>query len=215
MGRLKNGPMGTNVGKLGGFVSYFLNGELVTRSIGKVNHWSDAQYAVQLSTSLVNDLLGPLKDFVNISMKYAPKPKRSWSAFTLATSENKMKAIKGIFPELEIDYSKIVLAIGDIPVPVNPAVQLADGRITFAWEADLSSERTDPNDQIMCVAYFPETFQAFTIRGGAKRIEERQHIKLPSFTEEMIIETYMCFISEDRKEVSNSVYLGQLIWTKD
>jgi len=207
--------MGTNVGKLGGFVSYFLNDELVTRSIGKVTHWSDAQYAVQLGTSLVNDLLAPLKDFVNISMHYAPKPKKSWSAFTLATSENKMKAITGVFPDLKIDYTKVVLAIGKLPAPVNPKAQLADGRITFSWEADLSSENTDPSDRVMCVAYFPETFQAFTIRGGAKRTEEIQHINLPSFTEEMLIETYMCFISEDRKEVSDSIYLGQLIWTKE
>jgi hypothetical protein len=30
----------------------------------------------------------------------------------------------------------------------------------------------------------------------------------------MRIETYICFVSEDRRRVSDSVYLGQLNWTK-
>lgn len=207
--------MGTNVGKLGGFVSYFLNGELITRSIGVVTHWSDAQYAVQMGTTLVGEVLAPLKEFVGITMKYSPKPKKTWSAYSLATSENKLKAITGVYPDLEIDFTKVVLAVGDIPVPVNPKAELSNGRITFTWDADLDAEGADPYDQVMCVAYFPETFQAFTIRAGAKRGEEQQHINLPSFTEEMTIETYMCYISEDRKRVSNSIYLNQLIWTNE
>jgi hypothetical protein len=214
MGKLINGPMGTNVGKMGGYVSYFLNGELVTRSIGVTDHWSDAQLANQMRTGLTTALLKPVKDFINIGMKYSPKPKKSWSSYTLATSVNKKQATKGIYPDLEIDFEKVVLAIGDIPVPLNPKVQLNDGRITFTWDADLSSAGTDNNDQVMCAAYFPETFQSFNVLSGAKRGEEKQDISLPSFTEEMRIETYICFVSEDRRRVSDSVYLGQLNWTK-
>ncbi|WP_139298307.1 DUF6266 family protein [Pedobacter hartonius] len=215
MGKLINGPMGTNIGKLGGYVSYFLHGELVTRSIGVIDHWSDAQYANQMRTGLTTALLKPVKALINIGLKYSPKPKRSWSAYTQATSINKKQAIKGIYPDLEIDFEKVVLAIGDIPVPLNPQVQLSDGRIRFTWDADQQADGADQNDQVMCVAYFPETFQAFNQLSGAKRGEEKQDITLPSFTEEMRIETYICYVSEDRRRVSNSVYLGQLIWNKD
>lgn len=214
MGKLTNGPMGRNVGKLGGFVTYLLNGEWVTRSIGVVDHWSDAQYAVQMRTTLVTALLKPVKKVINAGMKYSYKKKRSWTAYTLATSLNNPAAIMGEYPELEIDFAKVVLAVGAIPVPQNPKAVLKDGRITFTWESDLDNKEADEDDRVICVAYFPDTFQAFNVLEGARRGEEQQVIKLPSFTEEMNIETYMFFISDDRRRVSNSVYLGQLIWTE-
>lgn len=213
MGKLKKGPMGKNVGKVGGVVTYLLNGEWVTRSIGVVEEWSDAQYEIQMRTALITGLLKPLKKVVRTGMMYCPKPKSNWTAYTMATSSNNPSAIKGEYPDLEIDFEKVKLAIGDIPVPLKPAVQLKDNRIIFTWEADLDTEGTDEDDRVMCVAYFPETFQAFNVLDGAKRGEEQQVIKLPSFTEEMRIETYMCFVSDDRRRVSNSVYLGMLHWT--
>ncbi|MET1055139.1 MAG: DUF6266 family protein [Pedobacter sp.] len=215
MGKLINGPMGTVVGKVGGYVTYFLNGELVTRAIGVVDHWSDAQYAVQMKTALITALLKPVKPVIRKGMKYTPKPKRTWTAYSMATSANNPAAITGDYPELKIDYGKVVLSLGDIPAPLNPKVQLSDGRIAFTWEADLDREGADVDDRVMCVAYFPETYQSFNVTDGAKRGEEYQEIKLPSFTEEMKIETYICYFSEDRKQSSNSVYLGQLTWTKD
>jgi hypothetical protein len=215
MGKLINGPMGTSIGKMGGYVSYWLNGELVTRSIGVVDHWSDAQYAVQMRTALITALLKPLKPVVKKGMKYSPKKKKSWSAYALATSVNNPAAIKGGYPDLEIDFANVVLAIGEIPAPLNPEVKLSGGRITFSWEADLEREGADEDDRVMCVAYFPETAQSFNVTDGVKRGEEREEIKLPTFIEEMRIETYICYFSEDRKQASNSVYLGQLLWTKE
>jgi len=216
MGKLINGPMGTSVGKLGGVVTYQLNGQWVTRMIGVVDHWSEAQYAVQMRTALITALLKPVKDVIRIGMKYSPKPKKTWTAYTMATSSNNPGAIMGEYPKLEINYEKVILSIGDIPVPLNAKAELKDGRITFSWEADLETDGTDEDDRVMCVAYFPESFQAFNvIRNGARREEEQQIIKLPSFTEKMNIETYMCFVSDDGKRVSNSIYLGQLIWDEE
>jgi len=214
MGKLKIGAMGTNIGKIGNTVSYPLNGEIITRMIGVRTGSSVLQNEVQERTALLNEFKKPIDEFIRIGLKINPKRKKGWSWYNDFMSINNPQAIAGIYPDLEINYEKIVLAKGNIPVPLNSKVTLNNSILNFSWEADLEIKGTDEGDQIMCIAYFPEILQAFTVLSGAKRGAEEQTIQLPSFTRKMVIETYMCFISDDRKRISNSLYTGQLIWDK-
>jgi hypothetical protein len=106
MATKKSGPLGTLVGKTGGYVSYYRMGQLVTRAIGVVSHWSDKQKAVQMGTALVTCLLGSMKTFIKIGFRNTPKP-HNWNYYVKATSVNKLGAIKGIFPNLSIDFEKV------------------------------------------------------------------------------------------------------------
>lgn len=206
--------MGTYVGKMGDYVSYYLNGKLVVRYIGKVNHWTDSQLEVQMKMALVSRLLKPIKDFVNTSFRYAHRP-IGWSANNMFVSLNNPRIIAGVYPDLTIDFEKVVLSKGDILVPQNTQVSITGNALKFRWDADLDKEGTDENDQVMCLAYFPQNLQAFMVLSGNKRGVEEHTIALPSYTTDMVIETYLCFISEDRMYTSDSVYTGQLIWDKN
>lgn len=97
---------------------------------------------------------------------------------------------------------------------MNAEVKLADKKLQFSWAPDLENEENDPSDQVMLIAYFPQTFLALTVKNGSPRTAGKHDIRLPSFKKAMVIETYMAFISEDRERVSDSIYLGQLIWDK-
>jgi hypothetical protein len=211
MATKKNGPLGTLVGKTGGYVTYYRMGQLVTRSIGVVTHWSDAQKSVQMGTSLITYLLESLQDFTKIGFKNTPKP-RTWSAYNMATSVNKLGALGGEYPNRYINIQDVVLAKGSIPAPVGATVRMVENSIAFNWEPDLAIDGADKSDQVMCLAYFPDINRSIMELNGSKRGVGEHILVLPSFSETMVIETFMCFVSADKEESSDSVYGGQLVW---
>jgi len=206
-----DGAFGDFQGRMGNMVFYKLNGKTVGRTIGKVETFTENQKEVHERTSLISPLLNPLMDFIRIGFKNTPKP-WGWDFYSVATSLNKPGAIKGKYPDLEINYEKLILSKGDIAPPKNPKVQLNGNSLQFSWDPDTDANHADTRDQVMLVAYFPETTKAVFLTSGARRTEGLDQLNLPSFNEDTIIETYMSFIADDRKDVSNSVYVGQLTW---
>jgi len=211
MKKKKKSIKGEFIGRKGNIVSYVLNGQLVSRTIGEVTSWSHAQKQVQMKTSLISPILKATKKYIDLGFKTTPRLE-TWSINNKATSENNPAAITGIYPDFILDYSKLLFSMGTLPMPKNALVQLIDNVITFTWEADLENENADEDDQIMLLAYFPETLSTMTVLSGARRTEQQDKIVLTSWTKQTVIETYLSFVSEDRNSVSNSVYTGQLIW---
>ncbi|SEA61335.1 DUF6266 family protein [Pedobacter hartonius] len=209
-----DGAFGDFHGKMGNMVFYKLNGKTVGRTIGKVENFTEKQEEVLKRTELISPFLNPLIDFIRIGFKNTPKP-WGWDFYSVATSMNKPGAIKGKYPDLKIDYEKVILSKGAIAPPKNPKVKLTGNSVEFSWDPDTDANGAETRDQVMLVAYFPETLKAVFLSSGARRTEGVDQLKLPSFNEDTIIETYMSFIADDRTDVSNSVYAGQLTWKGD
>ncbi|CAM4170481.1 hypothetical protein SAMN06265348_105369 [Pedobacter westerhofensis] len=210
---LLDGAFGDFTGRIGNMVFYKLNGKIVGRTIGIVETYSEKQEEVRMRTQLISPFLTPLKDFIRVGFRNTPKP-QDWDFYSVATSVNKPGAIKGIYPNLEINYKKVILSLGSVPSPKNPKVILNDNILEFSWEPDLDAGGADLLDQVMLVAYFPQTLKAVFITSGARRTAGTEKLKLPSFNEKTVIETYISFITDDRTDVSNSVYTGRLTWKK-
>jgi hypothetical protein len=211
MAILRPGALGILIGRVGNMVFYELNGKIVGRRIGVVSSYSNAQLGNQMEFGLTTLLLNPVDQFIRAGFKTTPK-EPGWTFHSMAFSLNKKGSLKGSYPDIEIDFSKVIFSMGNLPLPKNPKVKLAGNQLQFSWEADLDNKENDEKDQVMLVAYFPETLQAMTVQSGSLRTLEKHDMLLPSFKEKKLIETYMAFISEDRERVSNSVYLGQIIW---
>lgn len=209
-----DGAFGDFTGRIGNMVFYRLNGKIVGRSIGKVEHFSEKQEEVQMRTSLITPFLTPLLEFIRIGFRHTPKP-QSWDFYSVATSVNKPGAIMGKYPKLKINYKKVILSMGAVPPPKNAKVTLNDKVLEFTWDADLETKNADSMDQVMLVAYFPETLKSVFVTSGARRTAGTDKLNLPSFNEKTVIETYMSFITDDRTDVSNSVYMGRLIWKEN
>ena len=213
MAILKNGINGPVIGKFGNKVAYLLNGQNIIRGIGIVNHWSDKQLANWIRTAIITDLLNPVLDFVRIGFD-SVKNKYD-TAYNSALSLNKKTATKGTYPNVEIDFPKVRFSQGIIPAPKNTLVKLEGNNLFFNWDPDIETSGTGKRDQVMLIAYFPEYKKAISLRSGARRMEGKEQLKLTSFTKQMVIETYMSFIADDRKNVSDSVYCGQVLWQED
>lgn len=214
MAILTNGINGPATGRIGDLL-FYLNkrGQLICRTIGVKTSSKGGELANQKGTALTTALLDSVKEFIKIGFQNIP-PDKNWHYYNYATSVNKLNAIKGIYPNQEIDYQKVMFSIGDLPLPKNPKVTLNNSVIDFTWDADMETAGTDRRDQVMLVAYFPESMRSICLASGARRTEETEKLKLPLFTKKAVIETYISFIGDDRKTLSNTVYAGQLIWDK-
>jgi hypothetical protein len=208
-----DGAFGDFHGKMGNMVFYKLNGKTVGRTIGKVESYSDKQYEVQMRTELISPFLTSLKGFIRIGFRNTPKL-QSWDFYNMAMSVNNPSIIKGRYPDLEIDYKKAILSAGAIPPPQKPSVKLGNNLLEFSWDPNMDAEGADSRDQVMLLAYFPETSRSIFLLSGARRTEGIEQLKLPSFDGKTRMETYISFIADDRADVSNSIYTGRLTWKK-
>jgi hypothetical protein len=199
-------------GRIGGIVYYYLNGVLVARTIG-VNDGppSVLQQAGRVATKIVANFLNPLKSFIKVGYELDAKINKS-QAYNQAYSYLRKNAIKGTYPDLELDYGKVLLTWGGMPLPPNPRVAVTDRGLTFTWDIAGEVAGTHWTDQVMVVAYFPERNSAFYLTGGARRDAGAEFLPLDGMIRGQVVETYFSFIADDRSSIATSVYTGRLLW---
>ncbi|SEA28226.1 DUF6266 family protein [Pedobacter hartonius] len=210
MAKLTNGFNGPLKGKLGKAVAYILNDENIIRSIGERNKKKDSEMTdTRLRTKLATDLITPVNDFIKFSFAYEAKKHKTWN-FHNAASSIVREAISGTFPNLYVDYSKVLFASGKLPLPKNLAAEVVEKGLKFTWDTSSPEKGAKRTDLAMVLAYYPETANANFIRSGSRRSSGYEI--LPLTVKNQIAEIYIAFISDDHSKVSDSVYLGQIKW---
>lgn len=212
MAKLPKGIFGPMIGKLGNLTGYMNGDTNVVRTIGDAGPPSVPQQGNLSKMSLISPLLVAVQSYVELGFKNTKKPKSGWTAYSQALSINLLNGTKGEHLKKEIAYEHLSFSAGDLPQPKNTKVKITGNILEFTWDADMQTDGVDKSDQVMLIAYFPDTIQAITLLSGARRTEEKQLLELPSFTGRTVIETYLSFINDDRTEASKSVYAGQVIW---
>lgn len=211
MARAKKGTE-SFIGKIGNTVVYELNGQLVKRTIGiSTKKRSEKQEAVLQQTSLITGLLRPVKEFIRLGFEMETKH-TPLSPYNLATKIARLNAIAGIYPHQVIDYSKVALSRGRMAVQPEVKVRINHTGLEFSWDADFTGYGTRWNDRILMLAYIPEKRDAYFQLNGVRRNTGIDVLGIPRFNETVKIEVYAAFVSANRLMISDSVYLGQVIW---
>jgi hypothetical protein len=219
MGRLKSGTYGPLIGKLGNVINYVWRGLNVNRMVSHKTNIpaTTPQLASRKMFSMAQKFVAPLKNFVSYSFHPATKGKPKIPQ-NEASSLFRKHAIMGEYPDFWVDYSKVIMSKGDLPAPVNASVVRDGKQLTFSWEVDPNWHYKINFDQVMMVAYLPDTMQANFLVGGARRTAGTDVLDFyPELRPEewrkrdTVVETYLAFISNDRQRVSDSVYTGQII----
>ena len=208
MAVLKNGPNGQLVGTLAKVVYYNLNGQVVSRSVGKTTkERTIPQLSVTTQTSISSKLLKQLQVFFNVGFSIEIKGTTN-NAFNMAVSINRNKMMTGVYPDFGIDYSSIELSRGVLKPGENLQAVSTDKAILFSWDADPKMAWPESTDLVMLIAYFPEHDRSLVKIGGNARNTGADKLILPKSLKNSPAETYMAFVANDRKQVSDSTYLG-------
>lgn len=208
MAVIKGGIAKQTNGKVGNVVVYELNGQTVTRTVGKPGKPSKNQLANHQAMSVIVKLLAPIKEFINVSFELEARGTTK-NQYNLATSYNKKHAIQGKYPNLSVDYSKLILSKGNLEEAENPKLVKKAKGVEVSWNKTAEDlERLD--DLVMILLYHPLKNASTNVFYAVTRRKGKYFIPLNALTLKQPIEAYICFKATDGKSISNSVYAGNL-----
>jgi hypothetical protein len=213
MAIIKKGILGPLEGSLANVTGYLRLKKPVLRMKPKPNP-KNARSPKQLAWSarfrLMMNFIKPNTPFLNVG--FSLNRPDGWTAHNMAVSQLLLFGIRGQYPDLALNYPEILVADGDLPMAINPIVEITkESSITFSWDvpAKLSYQRS--RDQVMLLAFMPEEQTSFYLNSGARRDAGQELLEICSGISGQVFETYIAFISDDRKKISRSVYAGQIV----
>ena len=218
MAILKNGLFGAVSGRLGNTVIYQKDNKMFVRMIGKRKApLSERELANRHSFGLVTGFLKAMKLFINVGFAVAAKSDRMYP-MNKAVSVNRKSALRGVYPDVEIDYARVLLSFGSLYGLEDPSVVLEGNVLNFSWGADVSMGWPFAIDQVMVLAYFPDLVleegsgleKAYFFLNAASRKSGQASLSLPDEVIAERMEVYVAVVSDDKRNASKSQYLGRL-----
>ncbi|SMD15078.1 DUF6266 family protein [Pedobacter nyackensis] len=213
MGKLSRGFLGGFQGQLGtAYGCFWRLMDLIKAMPRKVKRAAtEAQVPARLKMKLMTSFLARLKKIINIGFKHAAAPGQA--AMNAAVSYNLSNAITGISPDFTIDFTKLLLSKGSLPLPrMITATAEAAAKVKFIWEENYAgSEDGSADDTASFIVYNETRSQFIVLTGVITRSALQYTLQLPPPFVGDTVHCYISFVGINGKEVSNSLYLGELV----
>jgi len=210
MARLKNGFLGGFSGKVGPLIGYRHRGQDCIKSRPKKSPKPPSQKQLESRArfKVLNDWRNPLYGFFALSFRNHTK---SHSAQNAAHRFN-LGIVTGEYPNFEIDYSKVVISQGDLPMPLNLKVdRQANGDLHFSWNSATPAKgNSDDLLALLLILKREQWDENYAYTYAAARTTGKFTITADQIPQDKTIHVYATFLSNDRERAANSVYLGKL-----
>jgi hypothetical protein len=212
MGNYRRGILGNFSGKVGTVIGSHWKGIDYMRSLPRKSGKAptEQQYGQQLKFALAVSFSKPISALVNEG--FASLAKEKVSGYNLGVQQVMKEAITGVFPNYEIDYSKVRISEGSLAPSVNAlATAAAAGSLTISWTDNTAEEdNAFTDDRLMVLVYNPTKARYLFTTRGAERGTGSHTVNLPANFSGDEVEVYISFISRDGNKAANSDYLGKV-----
>lgn len=209
MGRFRKGILGGFSGTVGTVVGGTWRGIDVMRSrpTPSKSPLTLAQEIHRAKFKMATQFIKDLKDVLAVAYReYSGNMTGSNSALSY-TMKN---AISGVYPNLSINYSQVIVARGNLTAPSGAVASAVDqGIVGFSWLDNSGQGSARATDKAIFVCYSPELKQVIYSLHGSVRSARQAEYNVPAFGGKQV-HTWIAFISENGKEVSGSVYCGAI-----
>ncbi len=208
MATMNNGPFGIISGKIGNLIGYNYHGTQRFRAMPKKSTKPPtiAQQAQRMRFGLVCHFLNPLTPL--ISKGYGNSQGRSPRKAQCVAYHTK-HAVKGIFPDAEIDYSAVVLTTGRLDGVHDGEVWSDDvGRINIKWNERFQCLTSSEMDQVILIVYNPVKDIHQLLMSFSDRLSKSAVLAVPKEFLGDTVHCWMTFVSPCGKQFSTSSYLG-------
>jgi hypothetical protein len=209
MGKISQGVLGGFSGKVGNVVGGTWKGidymRIKPANVSNPRTAGQVDQRSKFSTTL--KFLQSMTDFLRVGFKlYANK----MTQFNAAMSYNLNNAITGSYPNFTIDYANALVSRGGLTGAFNAAVSSSGGLVEFTWDDNTGSGNAQATDKALLVVYNPAKDESIYDSAGAVRSATSQNLGMPASYVGDDVEAFIGFLSEDGKEVANSVYIGSV-----
>lgn len=196
MGTIKQGILGGFSGKVGTVIGGNWKGISYMRSIPQSvkNPRTDGQVNQRTKFTVALDFLKPMTGLIQVGFKlYAQKQ----TGFNAAMSYILNNAITGTSPDFSVDYNLALVSRGSLT-----------GAVNITWDDNSGIGNGVATDRALIVALNPSSGESVFDAGGNQRTSGSEDISVPAYWVGETVEVFLGFITEDGKNVSNSVYFG-------
>lgn len=208
MARYTDGPMGSFRGKVGPVVGSSWKGIPYLKSLPKKSKKEPTQKKRNSwnAFSFINTWLVPIHELVMIGFRdYDPHRTGRNSAHSYNSLNALIKSDEGF----DIDYSKALFSLGNLPGAKIVSVMVAEDRSTllFNWSTEVEGD-AKASDGLMYLLYSPEKKSAEYGIGEYCRKDGTMELKLTDELGRGRIEIMIAFKSLTSNKVSTSQYAG-------
>jgi len=214
MSILSQGILGGFSGKTGPVIGSSWRGKPVMRAkpVFKKNRtFTDSQLNQQEKFKLMTSFLRSIDYLLNLSYK---KGKNSKSGFQEAFSENIKNAILGELSPFSVDYEKVKLSHGSIPVlSVITCTAEPSSMVKFSWNLQLDQgKKASEADRAIGVLYCPADNLFLTSEFNTRRSGLELLVDAAMFTGKEV-HSWFFFLSDNESQASESRYTGTVTVT--
>ncbi|WP_316750467.1 DUF6266 family protein [Pedobacter gandavensis] len=209
MATLTNTPLGTPRGKIDGYVYYNSKGKTIFRRSGKSGPQTPLQKANCQAMAVTMKLLKPMLKYINLGYGYQAKGTDK-NPHNLATAYHKKHALKGEYPNIQVDYSKVILSVGDLSKIRDMQLQKVATGLQFTWDPKLNYKPEEYDDLVMIQLYYTCTKKADHFLNAAKRCDGTYFIEMDEEYLQAEIAVYTSVKSADGCRISDSSFLGMI-----
>jgi len=205
---------GSNIptGKVNNVVIREVNGQQVTSGVGQRSKPpTKAELKNRDRFALVNRLHKPVTEFIKVGFQLITAGTTSnYQNFAVKINNPGALILDSIYPE--IDYSKAIFSMGNMPLIEKVNIQVSDRGLDFDWDPNWKLKGMKDSDRVMLLACCPAMGTAYFVLDGEKRSVGKDKLEILHFKEKVILHTYVAFIAADRKSISTSIYTGEILY---
>ncbi|HVY75205.1 MAG TPA: DUF6266 family protein [Puia sp.] len=156
--------------------------------------------------TLVMRAMTSVKPFIEQLHERVP---RGEHAFLRLSELNQQIPVKGVFPWLQVDYSRLILSQGDLPGVLFPeAFPGEDFELKFGW-GGIPGYGAKANDRVFVLVYCEALNHWLYILYCAERKDCAFTLALDAFRDEFV-HAWMGLRSADGQRISNVDYCGEI-----
>lgn len=214
MSIISQGILGGFSGKTGPVIGSSWKGKPVMRAkpVYKKNRtFTDSQLGQQEKFKLMLSFLGSIDYLLNLTYR---RGKNGRSGYQEAFSENIKNAIMGELSPFSIDYEKVKLSHGSIPVLTTISCTAeAANTVKFSWQLNIDQgKKASEADRAIGVLYCPDENLFLTSDFNTRRSGLELVVDAAMFTGKQVY-TWFFFLSDNESLSSESRYTGTVTVT--
>ncbi|MFT3823682.1 MAG: DUF6266 family protein [Chitinophagaceae bacterium] len=214
MGQYNKGILGSFAGKIGTVIGSTWNGIMYMKSlpaIKKSRSFSQPQLEQQAKFGLMIKFVRSLYDLFILTFKNADN---GMTGANSAMRYNLNNAVQGAYPAYSINYASVLISRGVLPgaeaAVTDPSSVSMAGLLTFRWNDNTGKGRAKATDKAILLAYCDaDKAGAYAVTTDT-RGSGTATLNVQAYAGKTV-HTYLAFISDDGKYVSDSVYIGMQV----
>jgi Family of unknown function (DUF6266) len=209
MAIMGNGPLSGISGRVGHLVFFQRNGKTFVKEYKKrAKAETPGALEAQEKFKRMMQFLNPARSIIGLIYKgHHSKIKN----FSEVFAENRKRAIYGSYDDIHIDYSKIIISIGDLSAGEQVLASLTSPEILeISWKNVRGKLGSKFDDDAFIACFCEESRDWMCKTQITKRRNESYRLNVESFLERTI-HVYFGFTSDFFSMNSDSLYLGKYL----